>query len=62
MDFALYVAPFIMRAIVETPLSKDDAFRQATSIYIDDVFINENIASATWMDKYKDTMVSSGKR
>ena len=36
-----------MRAIVEAALSKDDAVRQATSAYIDDVFINEDIVSAT---------------
>ena len=47
MDFGLNVAPSIMRAIVEAALSKDDAVRQATSAYIDDVFINEDIVSAT---------------
>ena len=47
MGFGLNVAPSIMRAIVEATLSKDDAVRQATSAYIDDVFINEDIASAT---------------
>ena len=41
------MAPSIMRAIVEAALSKDDAVRQATSAYIDDVFINEDIVSAT---------------
>ena len=47
MGFGLNVAPSIMRAIVEAALSKDDAVRQATSAYIDDVFINEDIVSAT---------------
>ena len=47
LGFGLNVAPSIMRAIVEATLLKDDAVRQATLAYIDDVFINEDIASAT---------------
>ena len=47
MSFGLNVAPSIMQAIVEATLSKDDAVWQTTSAYIDDVFINEDIASAT---------------
>ena len=46
------MAPSIMRAIVEDALSKDDAVRQATSAYIDDVFINEDIVSATRVKQY----------
>ena len=41
------MAPSIMQSIVEAARSKDDAVRQATSAYIDDVFINEDIVSAT---------------
>ena len=41
------MAPSIMQAIVEVTLSKDDAVWQATSTYIDDVFINKDIVSAT---------------
>ena len=47
MSFGLKVAPSIMWAIGEATLSKFDTVRQATSAYIDDVFINEDIASAT---------------
>ena len=47
MDFGLNVAPSIMRAIVEATLSKDNEVRLATSAYIDDVFINKDIVSAT---------------
>ena len=36
-----------MQAIVEATLSKDDTVQLATSAYIDDIFINEDIASAT---------------
>ena len=41
------MAPSIMWAIVEAALSKHDTVRQATLVYIDDVFINEDIVSAT---------------
>ena len=43
MGFGLNVAP----SIAEATLSKDDAIQQATSAYIDNVFINENIAFVT---------------
>ena len=51
MGLGLNVAPFIMQAIVQATLSKDDAIWLATSAYID-VFINENIASATRVRQY----------
>ena len=47
MGFGLNVAPSIMRAIVEVTLSKDDAVQQATSAYINNDFINEDIAFTT---------------
>ena len=47
MGLGLNVAPSIMRAIVEAAFSEDDAVQKATSAYIDDVFINEDIVSAT---------------
>ena len=52
MGFGLNVAPSIMQAIVEAALSKDDAVRQATSAYIDDVFINEDIVFATRLKQH----------
>ena len=47
MGFGLNVAPSSMQAIVEAILSKDDAVRQVTLAYIDNVFTNEDVASAT---------------
>ena len=47
MGFGLNIALSIMQAIVEATLSNDDAIRQATSAYIDDVLIIENIPSTT---------------
>ena len=52
MGFGLNVALSFMRAIVEAILSKDDAVQHATSAYFDDVFINEDIASATRMRQH----------
>ena len=52
MAFGLNAAPSIMRTIVEATLSKDDAVQQAASAYINDVFIKEDIASATSMRQH----------
>ena len=52
MGFGLNVVPSIIRAIVEATLLKDDAVWQATSAYINDVFINEDIASVTRVRQY----------
>ena len=52
MGFGLNVAPSIVWAIVEATSSKDDAVWQATSAYIDNVFINKDIASATRVRQY----------
>ena len=46
MGFGLNVAPSIMRAIVETVLSNDVTVQQATSTYIEDIFINNSMAPA----------------
>ena len=46
MGFGLNVAPSIMQAIVETVLPNDVTVQQATSAYIDDIFINNSVAPA----------------
>lgn len=46
MGFGLNVAPSIIQGIVDAALLKGDTIQQATSTYIDNVFINKNIASA----------------
>lgn len=45
MRFGLNIVPAIMKSILDTVLSKDDITQQARSAYIDDIYINENIAS-----------------
>ena len=46
LDFGLNVAPSIMKAVLAKVLSQDDVIQQATSPYLDDIFVNENVASA----------------
>ena len=46
LGFGLNVAPVIMRAVLEAVLQQDPAVYEATSAYIDDVFVNEDIVSA----------------
>ena len=52
MGFGLNVAPSIMRTIVDAVLSRDDRTRQATSAYIDDVYVNENKVPATEIKRH----------
>ena len=54
MGFGLNVAPSVMRAIVDAVLSKDEHIRRATSAYIDDVYINESVVSATCVKQHLD--------
>ena len=46
LGFGLNVAPSIMTAIMSAIRQLDEAVRQATSSYIDDIFVNEGILSA----------------
>ena len=47
MGFGLNVAPSIMQTIVDAILTKDKRIRQATSAYIDDVYVDESISAAS---------------
>lgn len=47
MGFGLNVVLAIMKAIVDTVLAKDESNIQATSTYIDDLFVNGEVTSAT---------------
>lgn len=46
LGFGLNSAPRIMSKILKTVLSKDEKIRKATSSYIDDILVNESVASA----------------
>ncbi|KFD59762.1 hypothetical protein M514_28059 [Trichuris suis] len=47
LGFGLNVPPMIMTAVVNSVLSRDADIQRATSAYIDDIFVNENIVEAT---------------
>lgn len=47
MGFELNEAPAFMKAIFDTVLAKDESVFQATSAYIDDIYVNEDVTSAT---------------
>ena len=44
--FGLNVASLIMTAIIKTVLMQDESTVKATSAYVDDIYINEDIVSA----------------
>ena len=46
MGFGLNVAPSIMQTIIDAILTKDKRIQRATSAYIDDVYVDENIVPA----------------
>ena len=46
MGFGLNVAPSIMQTIVDAILTKDKRIQRATSVYIDDVYVDESIVPA----------------
>ena len=47
LGFGLNVAPQIMKSIMDAVLSQEDVIKRATSAYIDDVYVNEDIAPAS---------------
>ena len=46
LGFGLNVAPLIMKAVVEAVLSVDDRMRRAVLAYVDDLLVDERVASA----------------
>ena len=46
LGFGLNVAPSIMKAMLAKVLAQNEDVQRATSLYLDDVFVNENVASA----------------
>ena len=47
LGFGLNVAPLIMKAIISTVLAQDKTVSRAVSMYIDNIFINEDVTPAT---------------
>jgi len=46
LGFGLNVAPLIMKAIVNAVLTQEEPMRKATSAYVDDIYVNEDVMSA----------------
>jgi len=52
LGFGLNVAPSIMKAVLAKVLSQDENIQQATSPYLDDIFVNEDVASAERVQRH----------
>ena len=70
LGFGLNVAPLIMKAIVSTALSQEEAEGHAASAYINNIYVNEDIMpgnprqrtfSAVWVEVQGSSMVG-GRR
>ena len=46
LGFGLNVAPQIMWSVVKAVIGQDETVNDATSSYIDDIFVNESVCSA----------------
>ena len=46
LEFGLNVAPLIMKAIISMVLSQYETVGRAASMYIEDIFINEDVVPA----------------
>ena len=57
LGFRLNVAPMIMKTIVSTVLAQEERMMKATSSYIDDIYVNEEVIS---VDKVKVKLESFG--
>ena len=45
LGFGLSVALLIMKIIVKTVLEQDELMKRATSAYVNDIYVNENMLS-----------------
>ena len=52
MGFGLNVVPSIMQTIVDAILTKDKRIQQATSAYIDDMYVDESIVPAAHVKEH----------
>ena len=50
--FGLNVAPLIMKSVIDTIVSQDHMIKSATSAYVDNILINENLVSASCVQQH----------
>ena len=52
LGFGLNVAPTVMKSVVTAVLTQDETVDRATSSYLDDIFVNEDVTSAQFIEKH----------
>ena len=52
LGFGLNVAPSVMKAVLTTVLKQDETVDRATSAYLDDIMVNEDIASVASVESH----------
>ena len=52
MGFCLNVAPSVMKSVLTAVLTQDETVDRATASYLDDIFVNEDVISAQFIEKH----------
>ena len=52
LGFGLNVAPSVMKSVLTAVLTQDETVDRATSSYLDDIFVNEDVISAQFIEKH----------
>ena len=52
LGFGLNVAPSVMKSVLTAVLTQDETVDRATTSYLDDIFVNEDVISAQFIDKH----------
>ena len=52
LGFGLNVAPLIMKSVIDAIVSQDYMIKSATSVYVDDILINENRVPASRVQQH----------
>ena len=50
--FGLNVAPMIMKSVVSAIVEQDDKMKKATSTYLDDIFVDDNVVNMEYIRKH----------
>ena len=61
LGFGLNVAPLVMKAVLNYVLSQDPVVRRGTSAYIDDIFINEDVVTASYVKAHLESFGLTSK-
>ena len=61
LGFGLNVALLIMKVIIKTVLKQDELMKRATSAYVNDIYINEDMPSANEIESRLESFSLSSK-